>query len=116
MVLPYNGGLGPPNGQTHESDVAALIHRDYQQTRLRSLLELWREKEQKYYKKMKIIKLRFHPKRLTVECRISRGQAPQEQCGVKGLVQGSNSCADPIVATPGLEPPTFQVQIMNLSR
>ena len=31
--------------------------------------------------------------------------------GVKGLAQGPNSCADLIVATPGIEPPTMGVQV-----
>ena len=39
---------------------------------------------------------------------LSRARSPLEQCGVKGLAQTPNSCADLIVATPGLEPPTFQ--------
>ena len=32
--------------------------------------------------------------------RLSRRHSPLEQCGVKGLAQGPNSCADLIVATP----------------
>ena len=31
---------------------------------------------------------------------------------VKGLAQGPKSCADPIVATPGIEPPTLRVPAM----
>ena len=46
--------------------------------------------------------------------RLSRRHSPQEQCGVKGLAQGSNSCADLIVATPGIEPPTLRVQVQWL--
>ena len=38
--------------------------------------------------------------------RLNRRHTPLEQCGVKGLAQGPNSCTDLIVATPGLEPPT----------
>ena len=38
-----------------------------------------------------------------------------EQCGVKGLAQGPNSCADLIVATPGIHPPTSQVQVQYLN-
>ena len=38
-------------------------------------------------------------------------QSPLEQCGVKGLAQGPNSCADLIVATPEIEPPTLLVQV-----
>ena len=30
---------------------------------------------------------------------------------VKGLAQGPNSCADIIVATPGIESPTLRVQV-----
>ena len=40
-----------------------------------------------------------------------RRHSPLEQCGVKGLAQGLNSCAYLIVATPGIEPPTLQVQV-----
>ena len=43
--------------------------------------------------------------------RLSRRHTPLEQCGVKGLAQGPNSCADLIVATPGIEPPTLRVQV-----
>ena len=42
--------------------------------------------------------------------RLSRRHFPLEQCGVKGLAQGPNSCADLIVAAPGIEPPTLRVQ------
>ena len=31
-----------------------------------------------------------------------------------GLAQGPNSCADLIVATPGIEPPTLRVQVKPL--
>ena len=44
--------------------------------------------------------------------RLSRGQSPLEQCGVKGLVQGPNGCADLSMATPGIEPPTLRVPVM----
>ena len=52
--------------------------------------------------------------------RLSRRQPPPhptplEQCGVKGFAQGPNSCTDLIVATPGLEQPTFRVPVMYLS-
>ena len=43
--------------------------------------------------------------------RLSRGQSPLEKCGVKGLSQGPNSCADLIVATAGIEPPTLRVKV-----
>ena len=43
--------------------------------------------------------------------RLSRRHTPLEQCGVKGLAQGPNSCADLIVATTGIEPPTLRVQV-----
>ena len=33
------------------------------------------------------------------------------QCGAKGLVQAANGCADLIVATPGIQPPTLRVQV-----
>ena len=42
--------------------------------------------------------------------RLSRRHTPLVQCGVKGLAQGPNSCADLKVATPGTEPPTLRVQ------
>ena len=45
---------------------------------------------------------------------LSRRHSPLEQCGVKGLAQGPN-CADLIVATPGIEPPTLQVQVKQLN-
>ena len=35
---------------------------------------------------------------------------------VKGLAQGPNSCADLIVAAPGIEPPTLRVQVKLLNR
>ena len=38
-------------------------------------------------------------------------QAGDRPPGVKGLAQGPNSCADLIVATPGIEPPTLRVQV-----
>ena len=49
--------------------------------------------------------------------RRSRGQFLLEQCGVKGLAQGPNSCTDLIQLsnTPGLEPPTFRVPVKGLS-
>ena len=37
------------------------------------------------------------------------------KCGVKGLAQGPNSCADLIVATPGIEPPTLRVSVKYLN-
>ena len=40
--------------------------------------------------------------------KLRKGQSHMEQCGVKGLAQGPNSCVDFIVATTGLEPPTFR--------
>ena len=40
-----------------------------------------------------------------LQFRLSKKQSPLEQCGVKGLAQGPNSCADFIVATPGITPP-----------
>ena len=41
---------------------------------------------------------------------LSRRQSPLlEQCGVKGLAQGPNSCVDLIRAAPGHEPPTLRV-------
>ena len=40
--------------------------------------------------------------------RLSRGQSPLEQCGVKGLAQGPSSCIDLIVAT-------FRVPVKNLT-
>ena len=46
---------------------------------------------------------------------LSRSHFPLEQCGVKGLAQGSNSCADLIMATPGIEPPTLRVQVKSLN-
>ena len=42
---------------------------------------------------------------------LSRWHFPLEQCGVKGLAQGSNSCAELIMAIPGIEPPTLRVQV-----
>ena len=48
--------------------------------------------------------------------RLSRRHSPLEQCGVKGLAQGPNNCADLIVAAPGLEPPTLRVQVKLLNR
>ena len=44
--------------------------------------------------------------------RLIGGQPTVQQCGVPGLAQGPNSCVDLIVATPGLEPPTFRVPVM----
>ena len=38
---------------------------------------------------------------------------PLVQCGVMGLAQGPNSCADLIVATRGIEPPTLRVQVKS---
>ena len=46
--------------------------------------------------------------------RLIRRHTPLEQCGVKGLAQGPSSCAD-LMATPGLEPPTFRVPVRWLS-
>ena len=43
--------------------------------------------------------------------RLCRRHTPKEQCGVKGLAQGPKSCADLIMATPGIEPPTLGVQV-----
>ena len=43
--------------------------------------------------------------------RLSRRHTPLEQCGVKGLAQGPNSCSDLILATPGIESLTLQVQV-----
>ena len=43
--------------------------------------------------------------------RLSRRHSPLEQCGVKGLAQGPNSCADLFVFAPGIEPPTLRVQV-----
>ena len=43
--------------------------------------------------------------------RLSRRHTPWSNVGVEGLVQGPNSCADLIVATPGIEPPTLRVQV-----
>ena len=43
--------------------------------------------------------------------RLSRGQYPQEQCGVQGLAQGPKTCTDLITATLKWEPPTFQVPV-----
>ena len=51
---------------------------------------------------------RFYPKRLTVEY-TKQETYLLEQCGIKGLAQGPNSCADLIVATPGIEPLSLQV-------
>ena len=48
--------------------------------------------------------------------RLSRRHTPLEQCGVKGLAQGPNSCADLNVATPGIKPPTLRVQVKYLNR
>ena len=47
--------------------------------------------------------------------RLSRRHSPLEQCGAKGLAQGPNSCADLIMATPGIEPPTLRVQVKYLN-
>ena len=47
--------------------------------------------------------------------RLSRRQSSLEQCGVKGLSQGPNSCADLIMATPGIEPSTLRVQVKHLN-
>ena len=43
--------------------------------------------------------------------RLSRRHSPLEHCGVKGLAQGLNGCADLIVATPRIEPPTLRVEV-----
>ena len=37
-----------------------------------------------------------------------------EQCGVQGLAQGPNSCADLTVTTPGIEPLTLQANNLIL--
>ena len=42
---------------------------------------------------------------------LSRRRSPLEQCGVKGFAQGPNSCADLILATPGIKPLILQVQV-----
>ena len=47
--------------------------------------------------------------------RLSRRHFTLEQCGVKGLAQGPNSGADLIMATPGIEPLTLQVQVNYLN-
>ena len=47
--------------------------------------------------------------------RLSRRHFPLEQCGVKGLAQGPNSCADLIVAALGIELPTLRVQVKLLN-
>ena len=47
---------------------------------------------------------RFYPK-------TKQETLPLEQCGIKGLAQGPNSCADFIMATPGIEPPALRVQV-----
>ena len=49
-------------------------------------------------------------KQLTVDL-TKQETYPVEQCGVKGLAQEPNSCADLIVVTPGIEPPTLWVQV-----
>ena len=41
---------------------------------------------------------------VTVAVVLTKQPPPLEQCGVKGLAQGSNSLTDLIVATPVLEP------------
>ena len=43
--------------------------------------------------------------------RLSRRHTPWSNVGVKGLAQGPNSCADLIVATPGIEPLILRVQV-----
>ena len=48
--------------------------------------------------------------------RLSGRHTPPEQCGVEGLAQGPNGCADLIVAAPGIEPPTLRVQAKQLGR
>ena len=47
--------------------------------------------------------------------RLSRRHFPLEKCGIKGLAQGPNSCADLIMATPGIEPRTLHVQVKYLN-
>ena len=47
--------------------------------------------------------------------RLSRRHNPWSNVGVEGLAQGPNSCADLILATPGIEPPAFRVQVHLLS-
>ena len=36
---------------------------------------------------------------------------PGAKWGVKGLAEGPDGCADLIVATAGIEPPTLRVQV-----
>ena len=43
--------------------------------------------------------------------RLSRRHTPWSNVGLRALAQGPNSCADLIVATPGIEPPTLRVQV-----
>ena len=44
----------------------------------------------------------------------SRRHFSLEKCGVKGLAQGPNNCADLIMATPEIEPTTLRVQVEYL--
>ena len=43
--------------------------------------------------------------------RLSRRHTPWSNVGLRGLAQWPNSCADLIVATPGIEPLTLRVQV-----
>ena len=56
------------------------------------------------------LQLSFYPKRLAVDL-TKQETYPLEQYGVKGLAHGPNSCVDLIVASPGIKPPTLQVQV-----
>ena len=47
--------------------------------------------------------------------RLSRRHCPLEQCGVKGLAHGPNSCADLIMAAPGIEPPMLRFKSCSLN-
>ena len=44
--------------------------------------------------------------------RLSRGQSLLEKCGVKGVAQQPDSCADLTVPASGPEPPTFRVEVL----
>ena len=48
--------------------------------------------------------------------RLSRRHTPRSNVGLRAFAQGPNSCADLIVATPGIEPPTLRVQVQYLNR